>query len=140
MIAAASMILAMTSKCASGDQRLHAKAPAHQGGEAHHHGEPGIHRADHEIGREDRFLPARHQACGEVHADDAVQRDDQRHAETGEREMQGLVGLPMPRRAAPSKRQRAINHARELCAGAIPHGGEIGNKPDIPEQDREDQD
>ena len=67
------------------DQRLHAKAPAHQRGEADHHGEAGIHGADHEVGREDRFLPARHQACGEVHADDAVQRDDERHAEAGER-------------------------------------------------------
>ena len=99
------------------DQALQAKAPAHQSGEAHHHGEAGIHGADDEIGREDRFLPTGHQARREIHADDAVQRHDQRHAKTGEREMQRLVSVPLARRAAPAEREAPRRSRRAFGVG-----------------------
>ena len=68
------MTFAMTSKWRGVMTASSCKPPAHQRGQQHHHGEAGIHRADDEVGREDRLLPAGHQAGGEIEADDGVHR------------------------------------------------------------------
>ena len=50
-----------------------------------------------------------------------------------------LQRAPMPRRAAPAQRERAVEQLSRARAGAVAHGREIGDQADIPEQDREQQ-
>ena len=86
------------------DHRLQAVAPADERGQHHHHGEAGEHRAHDEIRREDRLLPAGHQARREVEADDRMYGADEGHGKRRHRDREGSVDLPVPRRPAPAKR------------------------------------
>ena len=103
------------------------------------HGKAGVHRADHEVGREDALLPARHQAGGEVEADDRMHGADQRHAERGHRGVQRLQPRPCARRAAPAQRERAVEQLARAVRRAVAHGREVRDQADIAEQDREQQ-
>ena len=115
------MILAITSKWSIVTMACMPKPQRTPRGQHHHHGEAGIHGADDEIRREDRLLPARHQARGEVEADDAVQRHHQRHRERGHRHVIGLVIVPMPRRAAPAEREGAVDGALDRSGCSVAH-------------------
>ena len=81
MIEAASMILAMASKCSTVMSACSRKPQRTSTVSEHDHGEAGEQGADDEVGRKDRLLPAGHQARREIEADDAVHRDHQRHGE-----------------------------------------------------------
>ncbi|GJE71514.1 hypothetical protein CHKEEEPN_3060 [Methylorubrum podarium] len=122
-----------------GDHRLKIEAPADDDRQHHHHGETRIHRADDEVGREDRFLPAGHQARGEVEADDGVDRADERHGQRRHGLVEALVDRPVPGRAAPTERQRAVDPLPDARPRPVAHRGEVRQEAGEPEDQREQQ-
>ena len=78
-------------------------------GERHDHREPGEDRPGDEVGREDRRVPAGHDADGEVEGHDRVHRDDQRRRQPGEQQVGRSIPVPVPGRAPPAHRQHAVD-------------------------------
>ena len=64
-------------------------------------------RARHEVGREDRAVPARHLRHREVPRHDAVHRQHQRRGEGGEVEIGAVVVLPLRVRRPSSRTRRS---------------------------------
>ncbi len=103
---------------AHGDEVLEAVDPAERDGQRQHHREAGEDGAGDEVRREDRRVPARDDADGEVEADDRVHRDHQRRREAGEQQVRRLVAMPVPRRAAPAHGQHAVDDPSDACSAS----------------------
>ena len=84
-----------------GDDVLEAQEVPGRHHPGHHHGEAGEHGAGHEVGREDRGVPAGDQRHREVEGHDGVDGHHQRRGEAGQQQVADLVVVPV----APEPRQ-----------------------------------
>ncbi len=109
---------------------------AQRDGQGQHHREAGVDGARDEVGREDRRVPAGHDADREVEADDRVHGEDERRRHAGQEQVGVLVPLPVPRGPAPSERERAVDRARDPVLRAIAERRQIGDEAGIPEERR----
>ena len=73
----------------------------------------------------------------EVEADDGVDGHDERRREAGEEQVGHLVPLPVPRGASPAEREHAVGDAPDTALRAVAERGEVGDEPDVPEQQRD---
>ena len=121
---------------ALGDEVLQPVHLADRNRQRQHHREARIDGAGDEVRRKDRGVPAGDDRHREVEAHDRVHRDDQRRREPGQQQIRRLVAMPVMRRAAPSHRQRAVDHAADLRLGPVAQRREVGNQADEPEQQR----
>ncbi len=122
---------------AHGDEVAEAEEGAQRDRQRQHHGEAGVDRAGHEVGREDRGVPAGDDADREVEGDDGVDRDDERRRQPGEQHVGGLVVVPVGGRAAPAHRPEAVDDLPEAARRAVAQGGEVGDQADVPEEQRD---
>ena len=74
-------------------------------------------------------MPARDDADREVEAHDRVDREHQRRRHAGEQQVGVLVALPVPRRAAPAERQRAVDYRVILCLARSRNVARSGIRP-----------
>ena len=101
------------------------------------HGKSGIDGSGHEVRREDGRMPSGDDGHGKVKANDAMNGEDQRRGETGEKQVGGLVALPMRRGAAPAEREHAVDNLPAAGGRAVPQGGEVWNEADVPKDQRD---
>ena len=76
-------------------------------------------------------------AAAKIQADHAVNRQDERRGQAGEKQIRGLMPLPMRGGAAPAQRKNAVDDLFTPGLGAVADGGEIGNDPDVPKNQRD---
>ena len=81
-------------------------------------------------------MPAGQDADGEVQSHHAVHRDDQRRGQAREQQVGRLVAVPVARGPPPAQRQDAIGPLDERVRGAVAQGGEVGDEPHVPEEQR----
>ena len=82
-------------------------------------------------------MPPRQLGDREVEADDGMNRDDERCGEAGEQQVGHLVPLPVPRGASPAEREHTVGDASDAALRAVAERGEVGDEPDVPEQQRD---
>ena len=90
---------------------------------------PQIHRADDEVERENRRVPARELRRAEVQADDGTHREHQQRAQAAQDDVGLFVIVPLPRRTGPAHRQEAVNEFPHPRRRAVAQHGEVGNHP-----------
>ncbi len=120
-----------------GDDVLEVEGLARRDDEGQHHREAAEDRAGHEVGREHRGVPAGEQRHGEVEAHDGVHREHERGGEPRQDQVADPVVLPVARGALPTQREHAVGDALGLLLGGVPQGGEVGNEPQVPEEQRD---
>src|ERR1700677_2241505 len=109
---------------------------ANRNGKAEHHGESGINGASDKIWRENRSVPARDNADREIEAHDRMNGEHQRRRESSEKQIGGLITMPVPGRITPAHREQSVNPPDKRILGAITHGSEVRNQADKPEHQR----
>ena len=114
---------------------LEAEDPAHRDHHRQHHREAREDGAGHEVGREDRRVPAGHDRHGEVPGHDAVHREHQRRGEAREVQHRPAVRLPLPRGALPAEREHRVERAAP-AGRAVARDREVGDQADVEEHDR----
>ena len=107
------MSLAIASRWRSVMTSLEPERAAQRQHQQQHHREARVDRADDEVRREDRRVPAGQLRDGEVEAHDAVHRDDERRRQSGEQHVRDAIVPPLAARARASRARR-----RRRCAGA----------------------
>ena len=85
----------------------------------------------HEVRRENALLPAGHQACREIQADDGMHRDDQRDCDGRQGPVEDPVRLPLPGGATPAQGERAIERGAPSATCLVAHRGEVGQRADV---------
>ena len=67
---------------------------------------------------------------------DRVHRDDQRCRQPRQQQIGRPVAMPVPGRASPAHRQEPVDILRPAVLGPVPERRQVGDQPDIPEQER----
>ena len=126
-------------KVALGDDVFQVAQLAQRGQQHQHHAKAAEHRADDEVERENRRVPARELRRAKVEADDGTHREHQQRAKAAEHDVGLLVVVPLPRRAGPAHREETENRLADTRRRAVAQHGEIGNHAHEPEQRRHHQ-
>ena len=92
-----------------GNEVLKAVRLAQGDGDRQHHGEAGIDCAGDKVGGEDGGVPSRNNSDGKVEADHGVHAENKRGGQSSEKQIRGLIAVPMANGTAPAHGQHAVN-------------------------------
>ena len=124
-------------KVTHGDEVLQSPDLAGGDGEGDHHRKAAKDRPGHEIRREDRGVPTGQLADREVKGHHRVDRKDQRGRESSQQQVRPLVAVPVAGRTSPAETEEPVAQRLQLGVGSVPHGGQVGNHAQVPEQQRD---
>src|SRR4029077_9293339 len=110
-------------KVAHGDEVFQAIGLAQWNGDGQDHGKTGVNGAGDEVGWENRRVPARNDSGGKVEAHDRVHGENQGRREAGEKQIRGLVTVPVACGAAPAHGEHAVNDLLGLGERAVAECG-----------------
>src|SRR5208282_6686848 len=93
-----------------------------------------VNRAGYEVRRENRGVPTGHDGDREIEAYDRVNGKHEWRGESSEKQVRGLIPLPVARGATPPHSKHSVNDLLGLSCGAVAQRGEIGDQAHKPEE------
>ena len=114
------------------DVALEPEYPSERHQQRDHHRQPREDGSGHEVGREDRAVPARQDRHREVPGHHAVDRHDERGRQGGKESVQRHVVPPLPVGPEPAQRQHAVDLPAPV-RDPVPRRGDVRHQPEIQE-------